>query len=133
MLSLISLNLSDSTAKGFAFDTISSSLGLQKGVLSTKDLKIRGSSAEIEIAGDVDLQKETQTLHVKVVPALRRGVTALATMINPAIGVGIAVAQGILKEPVGKILSYEYDVSGSWEEPKIVQLGPAPQGPSPAP
>jgi len=129
VLSLISLKLSDATAKGFAFETISSSLELQKGVLSTKDLKIRGSSAEIDIDGDVDLQKETQTLHVKVVPSLRRGVTAIATIINPAVGVGVAIAQSILKEPVGKILAYEYNVSGSWDEPKIEQINvpPPPQ------
>jgi len=133
VLSLFSLSFNDATAKGFAFESISSSLELEKGVVSTRDLKIRGSSAEINIDGDVDLQKETQTLHVKVVPSLRRGVTALATMINPAVGVGIAVAQGILKEPVGKILSYEYNVSGSWETPNIVQLGVQQQSPSLAP
>ena len=79
------------------------------------------------------MQKETQTLTVKVVPSFRRGVTALATMINPAVGVGVAVAQSILKEPVGKILSYEYSVSGGWDDPKIVQVGVQERPPSTAP
>ena len=42
---------------------------------------------------------------------VRRGVTTLATMVNPAVAIGVAVAQGVLKDPIGQIFSYEYAVS----------------------
>jgi hypothetical protein len=87
---------------------------LQKGVMSTRDLKIRGSSAEIDMRGDINIEKETHNLHVKVIPSMRRGVTALVTMVNPIFGVGVAVAQSLLKDPVGQILAYEYSVTGPW-------------------
>jgi uncharacterized protein YhdP len=127
LLSLVSLSLSDATAKGFAFDTVSSSFNVARGVLSTKDLKIRGSSAEVTMTGEIDLGKESQNLRVKVVPTAHRGLTAIATMLNPAVAVGIAVAQNILKDPIGQMLAYEYTVGGSWEEPKVELVGPPPR------
>lgn len=130
LLSLISLNVSDATAKGFGFDTVSSSFQIAEGVLHTQDLKIRGSAAEVTMSGDVNLQKETQNLRVRVVPSVRRGVTTIATIVNPAVAVGIAVAQNVLKDPIGQILAYEYAVSGNWEEPKVekIETAPPPSG-----
>ncbi len=123
VLSLLSLSFNDAAAKGFPFDAISSSFQVSKGVVVTKDLKIRGSAAEINMSGEINLEKETQNLHVRVVPSMRRGVTALATMVNPVVGLGVAIAQGLLKEPVGQILSYEYKVSGNWDDPNVEQIG----------
>jgi uncharacterized protein (TIGR02099 family) len=133
VLSLLSLSLNDAAAKGFPFDAISSSFQVSKGVMVTKDLKIRGSAAEINMSGEINLEKETQDLHVRVVPSMRRGVTALATMVNPVVGVGVAIAQGLLKEPVGQILSYEYKVSGQWDDPNVEPIGGGPRAPSGAP
>ena len=133
LLSLLALSFSDATAKGFPFDQISSSFQLQKGVMSTRDLKIRASAAEIDMRGDINLEKETQNLYVRVVPSMRRGVTALVGVVNPLFGIGAAVAQSLLKDPVGQILSYEYSVSGPWGEPKIEQLNAQPRSPSGAP
>ncbi len=124
MLSLISLNVTDATAKGFSFDTVSASFQVARGVMNTSDLKIRGSAAEVTLNGDFDLEKETQKLRVKVVPSVRRGVTTLATIVNPAVAVGVAIAQNVLKDPIGQILSYEYDVSGSWDDPKVEKVEP---------
>ena len=133
LLSLLALSFTDAAAKGFPFEQISSSFQLQKGVMSTRDLKIRGSSAEIDMRGEINVDKETQNLHVRVIPSMRRGVTALATMVNPLFGVGAAVAQGLLKDPVGQILSYEYSVTGPWADPKVEQINAQPRAPSGAP
>jgi uncharacterized protein (TIGR02099 family) len=133
VLSLLSLSFNDAAAKGMPFDAISSSFQVSKGVMTTKDLKIKGSAAEINMTGEINLEKETQNLHVKVVPSMRRGVTALATMVNPVLGIGVAIAQGILKEPVGQILAYEYAVSGRWDEPNVEALGATPRETNEAP
>jgi uncharacterized protein YhdP len=133
ILSLLALSFTDAASKGFAFEQISSSFQLQKGVMSTRDLKIRASSAEIDMRGDINIEKETQNIQVKVVPSMRRGVTALVTMVNPIFGVGVAVAQSLLKDPVGQILAYEYTVTGPWADPKVEQLNSQPRAPSGAP
>ncbi len=130
LLSFVSLQISEVFAKGYHFDTLSASLQVKRGVLSTRDLKMRGAAAEVTMSGDVDLARETQNLRLRVVPSVRRGVTTLATIVNPAVAIGVAVAQGVLKDPIGQILSYEYAVSGSWSEPKFERLD---AGPPPAP
>lgn len=126
MLSLVSLNLSEATAKGYPFDTLSGAFVLARGVAHTEDLKIRSSAAEVMMKGDIDLAKESQQLQVKVVPSMRRGVTTIATIVNPAVALGIAVAQGVLKDPIGQIFAAEYSVGGSWSNPKVEQIGVVP-------
>ena len=38
---------------------------------------------------------------------------------NPAIGAAAYVAQKLLQDPVEKIFSYDYLVSGPWADPKV--------------
>jgi uncharacterized protein YhdP len=40
-------------------------------------------------------------------------------MANPAIGLGTFLAQMLLRDPLSKAFSHEYDVSGSWAEPQV--------------
>lgn len=126
LLSLVSLNLSEATAKGYPFDTISGEFTLARGVAHSEDLKIRSSAAEVTMKGDVDLAKELQSLHVRVVPSMRRGVTTIATIVNPAVALGVAVGQAVLKDPIGQIFAVEYSVGGSWSEPKVDKIVPEP-------
>jgi len=119
ILSLVSLNLSEATAKGYAFDAISGVFTVKRGVAHTEDLKIRSSAAEVTMKGDIDLARESQNLQVRVVPSVRRGVTTIATIVSPAIALGMAVGQAVLKDPFGQIFSAEYAVSGSWSDPKV--------------
>ena len=122
LLSLVSLNLREATATGYPFDTISGAFTLARGVAHTEDLTIRSSAAEVKMKGDIDLARESQQLHVKVVPTVRRGVTTIATIVNPAVALGMAVGQAVLKDPIGQIFSVEYTVSGSWSEPKVEKV-----------
>lgn len=122
LLSVVSLNLSEATATGYAFDTISGEFTLARGVAHTDDFKIRSSAAEVTMQGDIDLARESQSLRVKVVPSLRRGVTTIATIVNPAVALGVAVGQAMLKDPIGQIFAIEYTVGGSWGEPKVDRI-----------
>lgn len=124
LLSLVSLNLSEATAKGYPFDTISGAFALARGVAHSEDLKIRSSAAEVTMKGDIDLAKELQDLHVKVVPSVRRSVTTIATIVNPAVALGVAVGQAMLKDPIGQIFAQEYTVRGSWSDPKVDKIVP---------
>jgi len=129
VLSLVSLNLSEATAKGYQFDSATASLQIAAGVLSTQDMKLRSAAAEVSMAGNIDLAQSTQDLRVKVVPSMRRGVTAAVGLVHPVIGVGVAVAQGVLKDPVGQIFASEYHVTGSWNDPQVEKLPPPPSPP----
>jgi uncharacterized protein (TIGR02099 family) len=117
----ITLDFRDVFSEGFAFDQISASAELKGGTLVTRDFRMRGVSATVLIEGSTDLQNETQNLHVLVLPEINAGSASLvyALMANPAVGLGTFLAQMLLRDPLSKAFSYEYDVSGSWTEPQV--------------
>ena len=99
---------------------------LKNGVMTTRDLHIAGPAAKVDIAGDADIAKETQHLRIRVQPALTGGLAAAAAAatVNPIVGAGVLLGSTILRDPVGKMFAGEYDVTGTWVEPKVEKLGP---------
>ncbi|MFM1788379.1 MAG: hypothetical protein RLZZ166_846, partial [Pseudomonadota bacterium] len=43
-------------------------------------------------------------------------------LVNPAIGLGSFLAQYVLRDPLRKILAYEYQVTGSWADPQVNEI-----------
>ncbi|MEO8202938.1 MAG: YhdP family protein [Betaproteobacteria bacterium] len=127
----IALDFRDVFSKGFAYDKITSSLTIDKGVIDTKDFKMRGPAAEVDIVGTASLAKETQNLHVKVVPALGDTASTIVGLLNPVYGVATLLAQKLLKNPLGNIFAFEYAVSGTWTDPKVEKLRVVPLESSP--
>ena len=119
----LALDFRDVFAEGFAFDEISGGVGISAGVARTEDLVMRGVQARVNIHGSADLQEETQALEVEVRPDLNAGLASLAygAMVNPVIGIGSFVAQMALRAPIQQILSYEYEITGPWADPKVVE------------
>lgn len=117
----ITLDFRDIFSQGFAFDSIQASARIAKGVLTTHDFKMAGVNASVVIEGDVDLQAETQNLHVLVLPQISAESASVlwATLVNPAVGVATLLGQWLLRHPLSKLLSYEYDLTGSWAEPQV--------------
>ena len=73
--------------------------------------------------GSADLDKETQDLRVLVVPDIDAGTAALAAaVINPVVGLGAFVAQLILKEPINRAATREFQVDGSWANPQVTPV-----------
>lgn len=121
----ISLDFRDVFSDGFAFDSISGSMKVARGVIRTEDLGIRGPSARVHMSGSTDLAAETQDLRVKVQPTLSESVALGAAIANPVVGVATLLAQKVFKDPIEKIFSYEYGVSGTWRDPQVVKLAAA--------
>ena len=85
---------------------------------------MRGSAADVDMKGETDLARETQNLQVRVVPTLALGDTAALGIgiVNPVAGVAAAIAQRLLKNPLGQIFSFDYMVSGTWSDPKVSKI-----------
>jgi uncharacterized protein YhdP len=83
-----------------------------------------GPSAGVTITGTANLASETQDLRVRVVPSIgdSAAVAAGLALVNPVIGLGALVAQRVLKDPIGQMLAFEYQVTGSWDDPKVERL-----------
>ncbi|MBS0327767.1 MAG: TIGR02099 family protein [Proteobacteria bacterium] len=124
----IALDFRDVFSAGFAFDKAAGKVTMHEGVMHTDDLRLTGPSAVVDIAGDADLARETQHLKVRVEPALASGVSAGAAalflanpLIGAAVGAGALLAQKLLNNPVDQLFSYEYLVTGNWDDPVVTR------------
>jgi uncharacterized protein (TIGR02099 family) len=119
----IALDFRDVFSKGFGFERIASSGQVEAGVMAVKDFRMRGSSAQVEMSGDVDLAQETQNMRVRVIPSLGDSASTVIALVNPLLAIPAAIAQKILKDPLGHIFAFDYSVSGAWSDPKVAKLG----------
>jgi len=118
----ITLDFNDVFSKGFEFDNIIGVAQLRQGVLMTNDFKINGSAAQVTMTGQVDLIRETQSLRVKVLPTIGDSVSLLAFAAGPAVGAGVFLANKIFRDPLDKLVAFEYNVTGSWVDPKVEKI-----------
>lgn len=122
----IKMDFRDVFSKGFQFDRISSSLAIERGVMTTKDFRMRGPAAEVTMSGLADLNLEAQNLQVRVIPRVDGVASTIAGLINPAAGVAMMIAQKLIKNPLGQLVAYEYNITGTWTNPKVDKGGSAP-------
>ncbi|HUJ85591.1 MAG TPA: YhdP family protein [Burkholderiales bacterium] len=120
----ITLDFRDVFSKGFQFDSIGGTLQIRQGVMTTKDFKMHGAAADVSMNGQTDLAQETQDLTVRVVPGLGDSASTVIGLLHPLIGVASAIAQRILKNPLGQIFSYDYKITGTWSDPNVEKLKP---------
>ncbi len=120
----LTFDFRDVVAEGYSFDEMAGDIALKNGVMTTSNLHITGPAAKVDIDGTADIAKETQHLKVRVQPALSGGLAAAAAAatVNPIVGAGVLLGSTILRDPVGKMFAGEYDVSGTWVDPKVQKL-----------
>ncbi len=120
----LTLDFRDIFSDGFAFDEITAKVDIAKGIAKTENLTMKGVQATVLMDGSVDIAQETQNLHVAILPEINAGAASLVYgLINPAIGVGTFLAQLVLKDPLSKTFTFEYQITGSWTEPNIQKIG----------
>jgi len=123
----IALDFTDVFSDGFEFNNINGNATLKQGVMDTQDLHIDGSSAKVTMQGRVNLNDETQNLHVTILPTLGESVSLLSAFAaGPVVGIGTLIVNKMLGNPLDKLVSFEYNISGSWSDPNIVKVGEKP-------
>jgi uncharacterized protein (TIGR02099 family) len=120
----LTLDFRDFFSEGFAFDTMTAGAQISHGVLSTDNFKMRGVNGMALLDGTVDIGRETQNLHVAVIPEINAGAASViyGLAVNPVIGVGTFLAQLFLREPLAKAFTFEYKVGGPWKEPVVTKV-----------
>lgn len=120
----ITLDFEDVFSKGFEFDNINGSADIKQGVMLTDNLKIEGSAAKVSMTGQIDLGNETQNMRVRVIPTVGNSAALLSAIVaTPVIGAGVFLASKILGDPLGQLASFEYNITGSWADPKVEKSG----------
>jgi uncharacterized protein (TIGR02099 family) len=123
----LTLDFRDVFQQGFAFDNLGGDISLAGPIARTSNLRIRGVQAAVLFEGQTDLQRETQDLHMVVVPELNAGTASLAyAAINPAVGLGTFLAQFLLRGTLQQAGTREFRISGSWDKPSMDAIETAP-------
>jgi uncharacterized protein YhdP len=118
--------------QGFAFDSVQGDVEIAEGVATSRNLRMKGVQATVLMEGRADLGRETQDLHVWVVPELNAGTASLAVAaINPALGIGSFLAQLFLRRPLAEAGTREFKITGPWGEPKVEQIARTRAAPEP--
>jgi uncharacterized protein YhdP len=116
----LTLDFRDLFSNGFAFDKINANVKIEHGVMRSDNFLMSGPAAKVTIKGETNLQKETQQLYVKVMPNISDSVSLAALAGGPLVGAVAFLAQKILKDPLNKIASSEYEIVGTWDNPQEV-------------
>jgi uncharacterized protein YhdP len=130
----LTLDFRDVFTEGFSFDFVRGDVKVDQGVASTNNLQMKGVNAAVLIEGTADIAKATQDVKVVVVPELNAGTASLvATIINPAIGIGTFLAQLILRRPLLEAATFEYRIEGPWADRKVTKIDRKPANANKAP
>ena len=119
----LTLDFRDVFSEGFSFDFVRGDVSINQGLAFTNNLQMKGVNAAVLMEGSADIAKETQNLTVVVVPEINAGTASLiATVINPAIGIGTFLAQYFLRRPLTQAATQEFHIDGTWTNPKITKI-----------
>ncbi|MCM2253613.1 MAG: TIGR02099 family protein, partial [Ramlibacter sp.] len=119
----LALDFRDVFSEGFAFDFVRGDVTIEQGIAATNNLQMKGVNAAVLMEGKADIARETQDIKVVVVPEINAGTASLvATVINPAIGLGTFLAQMFLRQPLMRAATQEFQIDGTWADPRITRL-----------
>jgi uncharacterized protein (TIGR02099 family) len=119
----LALDFRDVFSEGFAFDFVRGDVRIERGIAQSNNLQMKGVNAAVLMDGKADLLRETQDIRVVVVPEINAGTASLiATAINPAVGLGTFLAQLFLRRPLMEAATQEFQVDGSWVDPRVTKL-----------
>ncbi|MDB5966012.1 MAG: hypothetical protein JWQ72_2512 [Polaromonas sp.] len=119
----LTLDFRDVFSEVFSFDFVRGDVNISQGLAATNNLQMKGVNAAVLMEGNADIARETQDLKVVVVPEINAGTASLiATVINPAIGLGTFLAQYFLRRPLIQATTQEFHIDGSWADPKITRV-----------
>lgn len=119
----LTLDFRDVFTEGFSFDFVRGDVKIEQGVAITKNLQMKGVNAAVLMEGSANIAKETQDLKVVVVPEINAGTASLvAAVLNPVIGLTTFLAQLALRGPIIEAATQEFQITGTWVDPKITKV-----------
>ncbi len=119
----LALDFSDLFSKGFFYDSIQGRFSIGDGKLTSEEATIKGTSADVEISGEVDLVDSTIDERITVFPKLNSSLPVLAGFaLEPTTGLLIFLLNQMLEPALKVVSSIEYQVSGPLSDPVMTQV-----------
>jgi uncharacterized protein (TIGR02099 family) len=119
----LALDFNDLTGEGLSFDTLRGTFELTDGDAYTDNLTLRGSAAEIGIAGHTSLKNRTYDQTAVVTGQLGASLGVAGALAGgPAIGAALLLFSQIFKEPLQGATRGYYRITGSWDDPQVKRI-----------
>ena len=119
----LALDFSSLFRKGLTFESIKGQVTVEKSNAYTRDLSIKGASADIAITGRVGMAARDLDLDIRVLPRFKGELAVTGMLLGaPVVGVAVLAAQELLKKPLAEGTRIDYTVKGSWEDPQVVKV-----------
>ncbi|HEY9120856.1 MAG TPA: AsmA-like C-terminal region-containing protein, partial [Marinobacter sp.] len=118
----LQLDFSDLYEAGVAFDAISGKATMNTGLLTLDpELQVVGPSGAFKLTGTSNMIEETLDMRMVVVLPLTQNLPLAALLMGAGapIGGALFVLDKVLGDPLSKLTSATYSVSGSWDEPEV--------------
>lgn len=124
------LDFADLYKKGLAFDRIHGNYEIREGHAYTNDLFMEGISSKVAVSGRIGLVDQDYDQIVTVTPHVSDSLPLASALFGPAgIGIGAIIFLAgqvfeAIPEQIDKLLSFQYSMTGSWQDPVIEPYQP---------
>lgn len=118
----LKLDFSDLYERGVAFDAISGKARLERGVVTMDpELQVVGPSGAFKLSGSTNVATEDLDMRLVVVLPLTQNLPLAALLMGAGapIGGALFVLDKILGDPLSKLTSATYGVTGTWDDPRV--------------
>ncbi|WP_296934765.1 AsmA-like C-terminal region-containing protein [uncultured Marinobacter sp.] len=118
----LKLDFSDLYERGVAFDAISGKAQIINGLLTMDpELQIVGPSGAFKLSGTTNMASEELDMRLVVVLPLTQNLPLAALLMGAGapIGGALFVLDKILGDPLSRLTSATYSVTGTWDEPEV--------------
>jgi uncharacterized protein (TIGR02099 family) len=119
----LALDFNDLTGEGLAFDTLTGTFRLTDGDAYTDNLTLRGSAAEIGIAGHANLKDRTYDQTAVVTGQLGASLGVAGALAGgPVVGAALLLFSQVFKETLKGVTRGYYRITGSWDDPQVRRI-----------
>jgi len=119
----LSLDFTDFTDKGLAFDSIRGNFSLKEGDAYTENLVLKGPAAEIGIVGRTGLERRDYDQTAVVTGSLGQSLPVAGAIAGgPVVGAALLVFSQIFKEPLKGMARGYYRITGTWDNPVVQRV-----------
>ncbi|WP_339750685.1 AsmA-like C-terminal region-containing protein [uncultured Marinobacter sp.] len=118
----LKLDFSDLYERGVAFDAISGKAQITRGLLTMDpELQVVGPSGAFKLSGATNMASEQLNMRLVVVLPLTQNLPLAALLMGAGapIGGALFVLDKVLGDPLSKLTSATYRVTGTWGQPKV--------------
>lgn len=130
------LDFRDFFSTGFAFNRLAGTVDVADGQATSDGIVIDGPAAEIRLRGRSDLRRQVHDQTIEVTPRTGNLLPAVGAIAAGPVGAAVgAVANAMLRKPLGEMSAKTYRVSGPWKDPtvEVADHAPRPAAAAPSP